>query len=59
MDEEDLFGAVVEQLDTLDLAGGNASVLCGMEEDGYGDKGYIHIRTGDGRQFALDLYELT
>ena len=54
MDEEELFNDIVN---ALDEAGINADAR--DEEGDYRERGTITIRTEDGRQFALEIHELS
>jgi hypothetical protein len=49
-------------LDALDRAsdpeGPIGPVYYGEGNDGYGGRGYVQIKTPDGRIFSLDLYEI-
>ena len=53
----ELFFAVVEALES-GMDKDEYSVIGRDETNGYGDEGFITIRTSDGRYFQIDLYEL-
>lgn len=57
MDEPEVFGAVTEALDQAASEGEIDAVDYGEDGDGYGGRGYIEIKIGEGR-FSLDLFEL-
>lgn len=57
-EEQTLFAEVSE---ALELAVNEHSFITSVsardEEDSYGSRGYIRLRTRDGRIFTLELYE--
>lgn len=53
-DEPELFGEIYQ---ALEEAGIDA---CGSEEEGsYRERGTLEVRAGDGRRFALEIWELS
>jgi len=58
MNEEELFGEILEALSEGASDGEVFGVVGRDEEDGYGGLGYIEIKDNQNRRFHLELHEI-
>ena len=56
-DEPELLDAVAEALDEAPAGEPIVSLDANLEQDTYGARGHIQVRTKDGRTFYLELWE--